>query len=290
MTGFYRARQQFGARLRRLREEAGLTGKQLAEHLDWAASKVSRLEHGKQTASTEDITDWASAVGAEHLVDDLLADLRTVRFEYATWNRKLRRGTAPRQHASVTMEASASAIQVFEAALIPGLLQTADYARHILSNVVALRQIPNDVEHGVRLRLRRQEALYDPAKHFRFLLTEAALRYQPCPAATLRGQLDRLRGLLGLDTAEIAILPFDTRLPIAPVNGFWVFDDAVVLVETLSAELTLRDPDDVLVYLRLFDMLWKIARHGEAVMDILGRVLHEMPRSAEPRTNRDQHS
>jgi transcriptional regulator with XRE-family HTH domain len=247
VTGFYRARQQFGARLRRLREEAGLSGKQLAERLDWAPSKVSRLEHGKQTASSEDVTDWASAVSADHLTDDLLADLRTVRFEYATWNRKLRRGTAPRQHASVTMEAAASTIHAFETALIPGLLQTADYARHILSNVVALRRIPNDIERGVRLRLRRQEALYDPTKHFRFLLTEAALRYQPCPASTLCGQLDRLHGLFGLDTVEIAILPFDTRLPIAPVNGFWIFDDAVVLVETLSAELTLRDPDDVLV-------------------------------------------
>jgi hypothetical protein len=159
----------------------------------------------------------------------------------------------------------------------PGLLQTADYARHILSNVVALRRIPNDVERGVRLRLRRQEALYDPAKHFRFLLTEATLRYQPCPASTLRGQLDRLHGLFGLDTVEIAILPFDTRLPIAPVNGFWIFDGAVVLVETLSAELTLRDPDDVLVYLRLFDMLWKIASHGEAATNILARVAQEIP-------------
>jgi hypothetical protein len=56
----------------------------------------------------------------------------------------------------------------------------------------------------------------------------------------------------------------------------------VVLVETLSAELTLRDPDDVLVYLRLFDMLWNIASRGEAATDILARVLREMPRGDGP--------
>ena len=260
MTGVYHAREEFGAGLRRLRETAGLNGKELAARLGWPASKVSRLEHGRQTPSAQDVTAWAHAVGTSVTVlDELLTSLRSVRFEYTAWSRRMSRGTASRQHASASLEASTSLIRAFEPAMVPGLLQTPDYARHVLSNVVQLRQIPNDVEHGVRLRLQRQQALYDSSKRFRFLLTEAALRYQPCPPEVLRAQLDRLVTLAELDTVELAVIPFAARLPIAPVNGFWLFDDNLVLVETLSAELTLRDRDDVQLYGKVFQELWTVS-------------------------------
>ncbi|MGH3984004.1 MAG: Scr1 family TA system antitoxin-like transcriptional regulator [Pseudonocardiaceae bacterium] len=70
-----------------------------------------------------------------------------------------------------------------------------------------------DIDAAVRARMQRQEYLYDPGKHFRFLVTEAALRYLVCPPATLRAQLDRLVVLSGLDTVELAVLPFEARLP-----------------------------------------------------------------------------
>lgn len=270
MTGSYRAREELGGRLRRLRESAGLNGKQLAEVLGWPASKVSRLEHGKQTAAADDVTAWVHAVGAStEVLDDLLSSLRSLRFEYTAWSRRMSRGTAPRQHTSANLEVGTAVIRAFEPSMIPGLLQTADYARHILTNVVELRQIPNDVEQGVRLRIRRQEGLYDSSKHFRFLLTEAALRYQPCPPGVLRAQLDRLLVLAELDTVELAVLPFSTRLPIAPLNGFWIFDDSLVLVETLSAELNLRDAEDIAVYGKVFERLWERAEIAKEALQLL---------------------
>lgn len=268
MTGSYRAREEFGGRLRRLRETAGLNGKQLATLLGWPPSKVSRIETGKQTATVDDVTAWARALDAPtDVLDDLLANLRSVRFEYSTWSRRLHRGTAPRQRASASLEAGTTLIRAFEPSMIPGLLQTADYARHILTNVVELRQIPNDIEQGVRLRIRRQDVLYESGKHFRFLLTAAALRYQPCPAPVLRAQLDRLLSLGTLDTVELAIIPFAARLPIAPSNGFWIFDDSLVLVETLSAELNLRDTEDIATYSKVFERLWEVAVAGEAALE-----------------------
>jgi len=127
-------------------------------------------------------------------------------------------------------ETTAATIRAFEADVVPGLLQTADYARHLLRRLVAFRGLPDDVERGVRARMVRQEVLYDPDKQLRFLLTEAALRYQPCPRATLRGQLDRLLAVFGLATVEVGILPFDLELPVVPSHGFWIFDDRLVLV------------------------------------------------------------
>lgn len=63
MTESHRGREGFGNRLRALRLDAGLTGKELADRLGWAASKVSRLEHGRQTASADDVGAWVMACG-----------------------------------------------------------------------------------------------------------------------------------------------------------------------------------------------------------------------------------
>lgn len=274
MTGAYHAREEFGAGLRRLREAAGLNGKALAAALGWPASKVSRLELGRQTPSAQDVTAWTHAVGAPVAVlDELLTSLRSVRFEYTAWSRQMSRGTAPRQHASAILEAGTSLIRAFEPSLVPGLLQTPDYARHVLANIVTLRQIPNDVEHGVRLRLQRQQALYDGSKRFRFLLTEAALRYQPCPPEVLRAQLDRLLMLAELSTVDLLVLPFRCRLPIAPLNGFWIFDDNLVLVETLSAELSLKDQDDVQLYGKLFEELWRCGEGAEECRELVEQAI-----------------
>jgi transcriptional regulator with XRE-family HTH domain len=272
----HNGREQFGNRLRLLREQSRLSGKQFAELLGWAASKVSRIETGKQTATADDVVAWVKAVGGSpELLDELLTELRSVRFEYATWKRQLRAGTAPRQRASIGLEASATSVRAFQPAMIPGLLQTAEYARQILANLVALHGTPNDVSEGVRTRMRRQEALYDSGKHFQFLLTEAALRYQPGPASTLRGQLDRLLAVSGLETVELAIVPYRVPLPTPPLHGFWIFDGALVLVETLSAELALRD-EEVGVYARVFEVLWDLAAHGDAAAALVSRAVQEI--------------
>lgn len=274
MTEIHRARAQFGERLRRLREEAGLNGKQLAETLGWAPSKVSKLETGKQTATSEDVRGWASAVqAAPQVLDDLLTDLRTVRFEYASWRRQLRAGTAPRQRVSGALEASAKTIRAFELDIVPGILQTPDYAREVLTRLVALRGVPDDVPEGVRSRLRRQEALYDSEKHFRFLLSEAALRSRPCPLPIYLAQLDRLIGLAGLDTVEIAVLRFNTELPVLTYGAYWIYDEALVLVETLTAELALRDPEDVALHASVFEQLWDVAVQGEAATDFIRELM-----------------
>jgi transcriptional regulator with XRE-family HTH domain len=267
------ARAQFGSRLRQLRENSGLTGRDFAARIGWAASKVSRLEHGKQTATPQDVTIWAEAVGAaSDTRDALLAELQQMRFEYAAWRRQLQRGTATRQRANMSLDATTQRVRAFEPDIIPGLLQTAEYARHILSHVVAFDGIPNDVEEGVRTRLRRQEILYDRGKQFRFLVAEAALRYRICPLPVLRGQLDRLVTLAGLDNIELAILPLNVELPVLMLEGFWIYDEQLVRVETLSAELSFREPYDVERYARAFEALWSVTLQSRAMVAMIARI------------------
>lgn len=275
-----RARAQFGNRLRRLREDADLNGKQLAERVGWAASKVSRLETGQRTASREDVTAWVEAVGASaEVLAELLEAHRVMRVEYDRWHLRLRRGHGPRQRAALGLEATTTRLRAFEPDIVPGLLQTAEYARHVLTGLAQLRQTPNDIEEAVRVRMRRQEVLYEPGRDFRFLLTEAALHYRFCPLAVLRGQLDRLVTLAGLDTIEVGVIPFTADLPVVLHNAFWLYEDHLVLVETYSAELALRDPDDVLLYDRVFDLLWAAADRGEAAVSTMRRAMETSSQS-----------
>ncbi len=277
MTDQHDGRVGFGSRLRRLRQDAELSGKQLAERLGWPASKVSRLEHGRQTASVEDVGAWASAVGAaEPVREELVADLRSLRVEYATWRRQLRAGFAPRQRAGRVLEAATTLIRAVETGLVPGLLQTADYARHVYRGLAKLRDGPQDIEAAVQERMRRQQVLYDAERSFRFLLTEAALRTRICPPAVLRAQLDRLLAVSGLDNVELAVIPFTTEVPDAPTHGFWIFDDTLVLVETVNAELAIRDPDDIALYERLFEMYWDVADRGEDATRLITQVAVEL--------------
>jgi len=263
--------------LRRLREDADLSGKQLAELLEWPASKVSRLENGKQTATAADVRAWASATGVPApMCDELVDDLRSLRVEYATWQRQLRGGFAPRQRVGRLLEEGTATVRNLQTAVVPGLLQTADYARAVFRGQ-ALLHGQRDPEAAVHERLRRQEVLYRQGREFRFLVTEAALRMRLCPATVHRAQLDRLLVLAGLATVQVAVLPWSVELPMSPDHNFVLFDDRLVLIETTNAELAIRDADDIALYARLFELYWDAAAHGEQASALITRIALELP-------------
>ncbi len=283
MTDRHDGRIAFGNRLRRLRHDAGLSGKDLAQRLAWPASKVSRLENGRQSATVADVHTWAAALGApEPAVAELVEDLRSLQVEYATWRRQLRAGFAPRQRTGRLLEESTTTLRVFQTALVPGLLQTADYARAVYRGLAAIFDGPRDVEQAVRERIRRQTLLYEPGRQFRFLVTEAALRARLGPPAVLRAQLDRLLVLAGLDTVDLAVLPWTTELPKATTHSFEIFDDRLVLVETFNSELGMRAVEDVALYGRLFELYWDAAGHGESAAALITQIALELATSTTP--------
>ena len=238
---------------------------------------MSRLEHGKQTATTADVHAWTEALDVPELVrQELIDDLRSLRVEFASWRQQLRNGLAPRQRIGRLLDEGATALRAMQTALVPGLLQTPDYARAVFRLVAALHG-PRDVEAAVHERLRRQELLYQPDRDFRFVLTEAALRARLCPPAVHRAQLDRLLVLSGLESVQLAVLPWTAELPKAPPHGFDLFDDRLVLVETVNAELAIREPEDVALYARLFEMFWDVALQGEQASALITRIALDLP-------------
>ncbi|MFG1943112.1 helix-turn-helix domain-containing protein [Nonomuraea sp. NPDC048826] len=276
MSSFQQARIDLGIQLRQLRESAHLSGKELAERLRWQPSKVSRLENARQTATEDDVVVWAQAVAAPpETTDELIAQAIALLERHDGWKQRHRSGLAAIQEDMRDLEARTKLFRAFEPGILVGLLQTAEYARHVFSKVKRLYSAPDQIDAAVRVRMQRQEILYDRSRTFRFIVLEAALHTRLAPVDVMRGQLDRLLAVSTLPNVEFGVIPFTQELPANPVHGFWIFNEALVTVGTLTKDLLLRDPDDVAFYTKAFDDFAKAAQFDESGRDIIIKVLDQ---------------
>jgi transcriptional regulator with XRE-family HTH domain len=247
-----------------MRKAAGLTGDQLAEALGWGAktgrTKVSKIENGKQTPTPEEIRAWAEACEHPELAGELLDLLADVQTMHTRWRRRIRGGhTAILEDIDRRTQAS-KRIRNAEVAMIPGLLQTAGYARSIIM-VTAAAYGTRDTDAAVQARMDRQRVLYDTSKTFEFVITAAALRLLPCPPQVMLGQLDRLMSM-DLPNVTLGIIPFGTELQMMPYNGFLLLDDNLT-VETWSGKDEEPPGDETAVHHRIFEQLMAESVTGE---------------------------
>ncbi|MDT0469112.1 helix-turn-helix transcriptional regulator [Streptomyces gibsoniae] len=274
-TDYQQAREALGLRLRELRLGVGggrLTGPQLAQRLGWPHSKVYKLEGGRQTASSEDLRAWAQAVGQPDVTDELLARLHGFESHIRSWRRQLAAGHRPVQDSWNIEVGRSTEIYAWEESVIPGMLQTADYARHIFLRYAELQGSVRDTDAAVRARMRRQEWLYEAGHRFHALVWEAALHALICPPPVLAGQLDRLSGVIGMDTVELGVIPLTASLRIPAANGFWVLDDRLVIAEDWHAELWLDDAESVTTYMRVWETLRQSAVYGADAHNVINRA------------------
>lgn len=270
------ARNALGKRLRELRLQAGFNGRQLAESLSWPPSKVSKLENGRQTPTDDEIRAWARTTNSESETDALLTSLHTFEVQYADWKRIFGTGFRPRQSAIAELDQKTRLFRVFEATVIPGFLQTAEYARVRFAESIRRLKLPNDISDAVQGRMQRQENLYRLDKRFHFVLPEAALRLRLCPTNVMLGQLDRLVSLSQLPNVRLGIIGFETQYVTAPWHGFWLYDNEKVLVETMSAALDLRQPQEIELYGNAFEELAAVASYGKSARAIIARVMDDL--------------
>ncbi|MEU9406208.1 helix-turn-helix transcriptional regulator [Streptomyces sp. NPDC048281] len=274
-TDYQQAREALGARLRELRTEAGLNGKDFAERLGWQRSKVSRLETGKQTASAADVEAWTLAAGQPDTAEELRRSLRGLqRLETAhrSWKRQLSAGHRAAQEGHAVQEAQAETIHIFESGIIPGIFQTPDYARGVLTDVSNRLGTPRDIEEGVRARMKRQETVYEPGHSFHVLIWEAALHVSRCSPDAMAAQLNRLSGFIGLDTVTLGIIPLGARTPFSPKHGFWIIDERLVVADTWNAELWLDSEDDVAYYRKVWELMHESAVYDHQAHRLISRA------------------
>lgn len=276
VSNVHEARNALGQRFRELRQQAGLSGRQLAESLSWPPSKVSKLENGRQAPSDDDVRAWTRATDSDGETAGLLASLHTLEVQHAEWRRILRTGLKPRQNELAELDQQTKVFRAFEATVVPGLLQTAEYARARFAEGIRVFTLPNDINEAVQGRVQRQEILYRPDKRFHFVLTEAALRLRLCSPEVMLGQLDRLVSFSSLPNVRLGIIGFRTQYTTSPWHGFWLYDNDRVLVETFSAALNLAQPQEVELYGAIFEQLAGIASYGRAARAIINGVVDDL--------------
>jgi transcriptional regulator with XRE-family HTH domain len=240
-------REQLAASLRALRQRAGLTGEQLASQTGLSQPKVSRIETGRSLPNLKEVRAWAQATGAsEEELGELAGLLEQLATSATSWRILHRLGLAGKQQEIQELEQQARRITTFQPVMVPGLLQIADYARRVIETAYQ----PGEVARAVAARLERQSILYDQTKRFDFLITEAALRWWPGPAAMMQAQLDRLISVASLPNVTLAVAPQgEAQIPYLHPFVIWELEEeTIVSVETYSAELWVREAADVTRY------------------------------------------
>ncbi|GAA3749122.1 helix-turn-helix transcriptional regulator [Plantactinospora mayteni] len=268
----HQAREALGHRLRDVRRDAGLTGRQLALLAGWASSKVSKIEYGKQTPTEDDLRVWCDHCGTPEQVPDLIATVRNIEAMYVEWRRMLRTGTKRRQETSLSIESQTRLFRWYEPMLVPGILHTAEYAAAVMARVIEFYQVPDDLEAGVAVRMERQQILYHGNHRFHFVLAEQALRTLVGDTAVMAGQLDRLLTVLSLPRVRLGVLPAG-HLYQVPSNQFILFDDRLVHVEAITAELAITQPREIALYVKAFDALAAGAKYGQEAKDLVAGAL-----------------
>jgi len=170
-------------------------------------------------------------------------------------------------------EAAASHVHTFQPYIVPGLLQTADYAARVFS----MFQIPyaeGDVAAAVAGRLNRQTALQRGGR-FEFLVTESALRWCPIPRRLFVAQLERIHQVSTFESVSIGVIPLDTAAVAAIPHGFVIYgedDDAYVTVETVHADVEVTEPSDVALYQDQWTHLGRMAVFGDAARQFVAAL------------------
>ncbi len=269
-------RHQLAVELRRVRELYGMSGRELAQRIDISQSKVSRVESGRTIPSLQEVLAWASAVCVPADRQEWLVALAESAFtEVHTWPSALRtRGHI--QDEIEERELRARLVRTFQPSVVPGLLQTAEYARRVIS--MARPGSVDAVAEAVDGRLRRQLALYEEDRRFEFLVTEAALRWRPGPAKLLLAQLDRMASLSTLENVSIGVIMLDTDAATTNTHAFVIYDDhsddqdPFVETETVHANLIVNDPGDVDLYQRRWALLSGTAVFGEEARAVFAEL------------------
>lgn len=257
-----RARQALGDRLRELRTDAGLTAKALAVGAGWERTKVSKIEHAVRAPNAEDVRVWCRLCGAEDQTDDLIASLRAVEGAYVEWRRVQRTGLRRLQESYVPLYERTRLMQVYCSQVIPGPLQTRDYARALLSAITAHHNTPDDVDEAVEARVARQRILREAGHRYVLVVEEAALRYRVGDIGVMAGQLRHLLDAMSLPAVALLVVPLTAQRTQWTLENFTIFDRAQVQVELLSARVNITAPGEVKMYVDALNQFVKMAIAG----------------------------
>ncbi|MEU3048512.1 helix-turn-helix transcriptional regulator [Streptomyces sp. NPDC006984] len=270
-------REAVAGRLREIRLDAGITGRELAIRCGWSESKSSRIEHAKTPPSDADIRAWCTACAVPEQAADLIAANRQADSMYVQWKRLQRTGLKRLQESGVPLYKQTQQFHVYCSNVVPGFLQTPDYATALLTSIARFRETPDDVSDAVTARTNRSQVIHGGGRRFAVLVEESVLRYRIGNAEVMATQLGHLLSVMGLPSISLGIIPFTATRAAWPLETFTIFDRRRVHMETLSAAIKETEPSDVALYLKAFENLKKVAAYGTDARTLIASafdVLH----------------
>ncbi|AZQ73240.1 XRE family transcriptional regulator [Streptomyces luteoverticillatus] len=254
-------RTELGTALRALRVTSGLTGETVARRSAMSAGKLSKIETGKVLPSVTDADLILTALGvSEAAKAEFLEAARAEATEATAWRVLRRMGPWKHQKAIKAIEARTAVLRLFQGQLIPGLLQTPEYAYAVFSLPPGLSD--ECKAKTVAARLERQTVLYEPRRTFEFLICEHVLRWRICAPVVMALQLDRLLSLSRLPNVRLGVIPLSGLMPDFPMTCFSLHDDRLVIVETFHSEVSTREPRDIQQYSETFERFASVAVYG----------------------------
>ncbi|MRH88790.1 helix-turn-helix domain-containing protein [Nocardia sp. SYP-A9097] len=270
--GIDEARRALGQRLREIRRRAGISGRELARLSGWHETKVSKIEYGRVKPSDADVRAYCAHTGSGDQLEDLLAAVHNMDAAYMEYKRQHATGLKRGQQKSVRLAERSKFVRIFQPVIIPGILQTAEYAESVLRHYVKFYRLPDDVDDAVSKRIERQQFLYRGERRFHILVSEQALYTSVGTKTVMIGQLDRLMAVIGLSRVLLGIVPVQSGPPMQTTN-FVMFDTRLVTVEGVTAELSITQPREIAIYSRAFDALATQSVTGDAARALIRKAI-----------------
>ncbi|MGH3381993.1 MAG: helix-turn-helix domain-containing protein [Actinoallomurus sp.] len=286
-TGSTVPRRQLGRHLRDLRNQARLTVKAAANALEWSEAKIWRIETGRTSLRSLDVEAMCRAYGAPHKLAQSLMGLAKETKARGWWHSY--GDVIPETFdLYIGLEESASQLSWYSSELVPGLLQTEDYARAVVRGV-GRGWSDEEVERRVRVRMGRQVLLtrVTAPPIMKMVINEAVLRCAVGGAAVMAAQLERLMEAGDYPSVSIRVVPFEVGLHPGLQSGSFILmrfpttadgremEPTTVYMDGFTGALYLDKPHEVARYDAAFDAIWTVAHSEARSMSLLHEIARE---------------
>ncbi|MUL39907.1 helix-turn-helix domain-containing protein [Streptomonospora sp. PA3] len=286
-------RRRLGVELRRLREIAGMTGEEAADRMSWSGSKLSRIERGQVATNSDDVRDLLE------LYEVTDPDLRQSLIMLARESR--RRGwwhvygdvMPERFDVYLGLEPEASTLRFFQAEIVPGLFQTAEYARALM-RAHPSPVTEDEIERRTELRIRRQEVVFNDSPPHIWALLDESILYRPVGGpAVMAGQMRRLLDIHEKSHVTLQVLPFAAGAHSGLNGSFDILEfpesdihaPRLVHVENLTSSLYIEKAKEVAFYTVAFEHLRTAALHPERTREVLSEAEQRLRSEEEGETD-----
>nr|WP_202528662.1 helix-turn-helix transcriptional regulator [Streptomyces sp. SID5770] len=265
-----------GQELRKLREAKNMTAEQVAERLLVSQSKISRLENGRRSISQRDVRDLCGVyeVEDERMVDSLMQMAKDSR-QQGWWHAF---GDIP-YSVYIGLETDAESLRMYEPQIIPGLLQTHEYAEAVIAGALP-ESTPADIEKRVQVRTRRQERIRDEERPLRLwaVIDEGALHRIVGSRRLMVQQLEHLLEQSQLPHVTVQVMPFDMGAHPGISGQYSILefpdtsDSSVVYIEGVTSDLYLEKAQDVGKYSVMYEHLRAQALNVDQTREFISKM------------------